>query len=95
MSLLGSTKTNVDADDSGPHAARRFFHSSAVWDPALKTVVVRDRGLNSTMRMNSLNGIGSTSSNEILDMDIDMAVDGVSHASNDWNDADAAIGVES
>lgn len=100
MSLLASAKTSIDADDRGPQTARRFFHSSAVWDPTLKTVVLRDGGLNSMMRMNGLNGISvngdtTTHPNGIADMDIDMAADGVSRAGSEWNDADAVIGVES
>ena len=51
MSLLATEKKEIGdgvmfdlrSGDGVASNARRFFHSSAVWDPALRTVVVPDR----------------------------------------------------
>lgn len=97
MSLLASTKTSAETDELGPHDARRFFHSSALWDPAMRTVVLRDGGLGSSLRMGSLgvNGVSQSHPNAIPEIDLGLEMDGISHEGNEWTDADAAISVES
>lgn len=106
MSLLGSENKSAvannvlsfDLDMSEGHTARtarRFFHSSAVWDPALKTVVLRNGG-----GMNGLNGMDDLRLADVMErggrgvdggMDIDMDVEG----DGDWKDGDVSISVES
>ncbi|KAI5121201.1 hypothetical protein M0805_006002 [Coniferiporia weirii] len=107
MSLLASSlKAPAEADDGEPgaRAARRFFHSSAVWDPALKTVVVREGGSSAASMGVHLNGMGAgvngvgTSHIENtadMDVDVDMNVDGASQENDEWDAGDVAISVES
>ena len=78
MSLIG---TKPKTEDPGT-TARRFFHSSAVWDPALRTVVVRDggafngyygnSGLNELGRFGGSNGIIQDQIPNGHDMDVDI-----------------------
>ncbi|THH08234.1 hypothetical protein EW145_g2851 [Phellinidium pouzarii] len=109
MSLLGtSPKSPAEAEDgevgmgAGARSARRFFHSSAVWDPALRTVVLRDGGAGAHMHMNgidaSINGFGGSRAGSGLDIDMDLDVEmpaeGASQ-NDEWDAADVAISVES
>lgn len=77
MSLLGTKPKTEDSSTT----ARRFFHSSAVWDPALRTVVVRDGGSYSGYygmpssgfgRYNGTNGILQDQIPNGNDMDVDI-----------------------
>lgn len=103
MSLLGSENKaavagdvmSFDLDMSEGHTARttrRFFHSSAVWDPALKTVVLRNGAVN------GINGVDGMRLADVMErggmnggMDVDMDAD----ADGDWKDGDVSISVES
>lgn len=101
MSLLGSENKPNTANDvlsfdlemSEGHTARttrRFFHSSAVWDPALKTVVLRDGGVNGVNGMR-LGDIMERGGRNMDGMDIDLDGDG----EDDWKERDVSISVES
>lgn len=107
MSLLspkGFASTNgvvdaMDAVNARPQgAARRFFHSAAVWDPALKTVVVRDGGVMDvgeamTMSVPAVReGRMSVPLRHASEMEEDMDMD--AEGEETWREADTSIAVE-
>lgn len=106
MSLLASYKRPVGDEETDimgthPRTARRFFHSAAVWDPTLKTVVARDGGVGAATRSGAgivndldLTGPGVNGHQMQLDTRVqedEMVIDG----DDGWRDADVSISVES
>ena len=109
MSLLSpkgfATDTNggMDALDAmnarhGPHGvARRFFHSAAVWDPSLKTVMLREAALRvgEPMGMSipgSRDGRVSVPLRHASEMEEDVEMD--ADADETWREAENGIAVE-
>ena len=80
-----------DGESITSRTTRRFFHSSAVWDPKRKTVGLRENKLT-----NGVNGIHvgeamERGGNGTMDVDIE----GGSQIEEDWKDGDVPISVES
>lgn len=99
MSLLGSKAPSLgdELDLSRPHGqhreARRFFHSAAVWDPAMRTVVLREGGPRAGMGMGIDYGEPSRMH---MGMQMEHAMDvDVDADAEEWRDADVGISVES
>ncbi|KLO05914.1 hypothetical protein SCHPADRAFT_1002635 [Schizopora paradoxa] len=92
MSLLSSVKRDSLDEESQP---RRFFQSSAVWDPSLKAVVIQDdilgtSGPNGRGRIGSLMAHGGLGADGLLSMDVDMD----SNVRDDWKDGDGFVSIE-
>lgn len=91
MSLLsGDNGAALDYLPTDSRSSRRFFHSSAVWDPTRKTVILRD-----DYALGGVNGVRSVG--EVMERggggDVDMA--DASQGEDEWRDADVPISVES
>lgn len=97
--LIHSSSFDFEAgEERTSRTTRRFFHSSAVWDPTLKTVVIHDYHPGAA-NGNGMNGVRVS---DVMDrggkegmggMDIDM--DGADDLDGDWRDGDVSISVES
>ena len=89
-------KTSITDEDPG-QTSRKFFHSAAVWDPTLKTVVLRDGIGAARGGIPSMDLTGPPTSQESVQLQMngvdedDMAVD----ADERWGNGDVSISVES
>lgn len=86
-------------DDCHSHSEsqpRRFFQSSAVWDPSLKAVVIQDgdilgaSGPNGRGRIGSLMAHGGLGADGLISMDVDMD----SNVRDDWKEGDGFVSIE-